>query len=269
MTELADIRLADAIELAAWEDMVAAAPSALGMRSERIGGALLLVAPQLPTVMFNRVIGLGNDAPATERDLDAIIARYRDAAVPSFWIHIGPATEPAAVPTWLAARGFTRPARAAWAKVLRGAEPPAAVASELVVRRTTPAELPAFAAVIAAAHGMPPPIVPWITALSTRPRWAPFGAFAGAELVAGGMSFVDGERAWLGLAGTSAAHRRRGGQGLVMTARIAHAIAAGCSAIATETGEPIGDEDNPSLRNMLRHGFRRVCARANYQSPVT
>jgi hypothetical protein len=34
--------------------------------------------------------------------------------------------------------------------------------------------------------------------------------------------------------------------------------------VITETGEPIGDEPNPSLRNMAWCGFVRVASRLNY-----
>jgi hypothetical protein len=50
-----------------------------------------------------------------------------------------------------------------------------------------------------------------------------------------------------------------------MAARIRPAIEAGCTAIVTETGEPVGDEPNPSLANMLRCGFVRVASRLNYE----
>ena len=53
-----------------------------------------------------------------------------------------------------------------------------------------------------------------------------------------------------------------GGGGL----RAARAIEAGCTAIVTGTGEPVGDEPNPSLANMLRCGFARGGSRLNYEA---
>jgi len=49
-----------------------------------------------------------------------------------------------------------------------------------------------------------------------------------------------------------------------MTPRIEQAIAAGCAEIVTETGEPIGDEPNPSLHNMHACGFSAAYSRLNY-----
>lgn len=48
-----------------------------------------------------------------------------------------------------------------------------------------------------------------------------------------------------------------------MALRIRAAIAAGCTQITTETGEPVADEPNPSLVNMRYCGFKQVCSRLN------
>ena len=37
-----------------------------------------------------------------------------------------------------------------------------------------------------------------------------------------------------------------------------------CTVIATETGESIAGEVNPSLNNIRRAGFVQVCSRLNY-----
>jgi hypothetical protein len=62
-------------------------------------------------------------------------------------------------------------------------------------------------------------------------------------------------------------HRRRGGQQALLARRIVDAIDAGCTAIVSETGEPIADEPNPSLANLLRCGFKVVASRLNLPGP--
>jgi hypothetical protein len=76
--------------------------------------------------------------------------------------------------------------------------------------------------------------------------------------------FIDGRVAWLGMGATLASRRQRGAQGVLMTRRIADAIAAGCELIVTETGAPLADEPNPSYGNMLRCGFRPLYDRPNW-----
>jgi hypothetical protein len=53
-----------------------------------------------------------------------------------------------------------------------------------------------------------------------------------------------------------------------MTLRIGLAIDAGCTEIVTETGEPVGDEPSPSLRNMRACGFSQAYSRLNYSAPT-
>ena len=66
-------RLADLIEARACADLYAAAPAALQACSHAMAGATVLCLPTLPVSYFNRVVGLGNDQPATEADLDLVI----------------------------------------------------------------------------------------------------------------------------------------------------------------------------------------------------
>jgi hypothetical protein len=272
------VRLADELEAAAWADYVAAAPpaiaGALGLAAEEVGGATLLLAPAIPSSLFNRAIGLGVRRPATEADVDAIVERYRSAGCREAWIHLGPASAPAELAGWLTARGLALARRPRWAKVVRGAEPAPAISTALAIRPLAAADGPAFAEVLAAAFEMPASFGPWNQALIGRPGWRTYGAFEPAggpedggagRLVAVAAMHLAGGRAWLGFGGTRPDARRRGGQGALMARRIADAIAAGCSFLATETGEPVDGEANPSLANMYRCGFRRACSRLNFR----
>lgn len=260
--------VADAIEAEAWRDMFAAMPaplaSATRARVVDAGGAVVFVAPGIPTPFFNRAIGLGAARPATEAELDAVLAAYEPGS--PFFVHT-PSSDPACADLegWLRARGLAPfAARPTWAKCLRGPEPPPEIATSLVVREADPARASELAAVIAAAHGMPPPMLPWIVALVGRPSWHTYSVMDGDAIVGGGMVYVRGDRAWLGLGATAPTHRRRGGQRALMARRVADAAALGAVTLATETGDPVGDEPNPSLANMRWCGFRRVGGRLNW-----
>lgn len=263
--------LADAAEAAAFRDLVAAAPrplaDALGLRVLDIDGATALLAPRVPDVFFNRVIGLGVERPATEAGLDRLVAAYRDAGVRAWWVHATPGAEPAALAEWLRARGFAPPARRTWAKMVRGTAPAPSVDTDVEIREVRPSEANAVGTQIAAAFGMPPPFAGWIAALAGRPGWRMFGAFAGGP-IGGACLHLQGERAWLGIGGVRADARGRGAHRALMAARLQAAIDAGCRWIVTETGEPVGDERNPSLANMVRCGFERACSRMNYAAPA-
>jgi len=263
---------ADAIEASAFRDMIAAAPAELaratGLSSAVIGGTTLLIAPGIPDIQFNRAIGLGVHESATEPILDAVIAAFREAGSGKFWIHWNPNGAPHCVPRWLEARGFALPPRRSWAKVARGVESPPAFQTALEVRRAKPGEELAAAQAIASAFGMPPPFAAWFAAISHRPRWRLHVALAEARVIGGGFLYMENGDAWLGAGGVLKEFRGRGAHVELMALRIREAAAAGCTRVFTETGEPVGDEPNPSLANMQRCGFSRICSRLNYAPPA-
>ncbi|MFO0616603.1 MAG: hypothetical protein U0414_28680 [Polyangiaceae bacterium] len=260
-----EIAIADHIEAAAWRSMFALAPPPMGLVAERLAGGTALIAPSIPVSLMNRVIGLGVDEPVSGSALDAIVARYRAAGSKSFWVHVSPIGEEARLVTELEARGFALASRPTWAKVLRGTEPPPEIETPFALREVHPDRALELAHVLLAAHGMPPAMAPWTAAMVGAGGFRAFAAFDAADaIVAGGFLYQDRMGAWLGLGGTAASHRRRGAQGALMTLRIREAIAAGATHIATETGEPMNDEPNPSLANMYRVGFRCVASRRNF-----
>ena len=257
-------RLGDSIEARAIADMYAAAPAALGLRVETVAGATLLLAPRIPVSYFNRAIGLGVFEPATEASLDAIIERFKVAGAADYWLHLNPIAKPAQIADWLLARGFAPPPRRTWAKFLRGPEPYSARPSALSVRQAEPRDAAAVAQTACAAFGMPPALAPWFAALVGRPRWRFVVAEADGKIAATGAAFIEGTTAWLGIGATHTEQRNRGAQSALLAARIALAADLGCTLLATETGESIAGEVNPSLNNIRRAGFVQVCSRLNY-----
>jgi GNAT superfamily N-acetyltransferase len=261
------VLLADAIEAAANRDMFAAAPAELAVHTEEIAGATLLIAPQIPVPQFNRVIGLGDVRPATESTLDAVCAAYRAAGVPNFWLHQTPTAQPLQLADWLRSRGFALADRRSWAKFLRGTAPPSPrEQTHLKIRAATSADVEDFARIACAAFGMPDILRPWLAALAMRAGWQCYLAFDGPRPIAVGAMYIRQRVAWLGIGATLPEFRGRGAQSALLAQRIRAAIAAGCTTIATETGDPTGDEPNPSLRNIMRVGFVKVCSRLNYSS---
>ena len=245
-------------------DIYAAAPPALGCRVEAIAGASLLLAPRVPASYFNRVIGLGVFEPATESALDAIVERFRQERVADFWLHLNPVARPEQIAGWLAARGFAPPPRRTWAKFLRGPEPDAPRRSALSVRAARPGDADGIARVVCSAYGMPTTLASWFGALVTRKGWRFVVAETNGRLAATGAAFIAGANAWLGVGATLSEYRNRGAQSALLAARIALAADAGCTVLATETGESISGEVNPSLNNIRRAGFVQVCSRQNY-----
>lgn len=256
----------EAIERSVWGEMYAGAPQAfrdaVGLSQQRFDGALALIAARIPDTQFNRVIGFGIDAPASEVELDAAIEAMRASGAVRWWLQ--PPPQERGLIAAIEARGFVRTPRP-WAKMARPATPATRVDSDLRVEQTGPAGIGAFSEIVCAAFGAPPMLGQWFAAIAARPNWFFYLAYAGDVPVAGAALWCDGDAAWLGIAGTSPQARRRGGQGALMARRIEDARAAGARLIVTETGEKQPGVVSTSYDNMIRHGFEVVHARPNYE----
>jgi GNAT superfamily N-acetyltransferase len=258
-TQLAE--LVEFGEAGAYTDMFAAAPMDWDLRVERFGPAIALVAPQLDTMLFNRVLGLGVAEPASEIHVMEAIALYQQAAVHHFGIQLSPMAQPRALTDWLPAHHLRRADN--WAKVYRAAEP-IEIHTDLRVESIGPVHAADFAQVACTAFGMPLMVQPWLGNLVGRENWHAYLAFDGELPVACGALFVQGEVGWLGVAGTLPPYRRRGAQGALMAQRIRDAARLGCRWVVTETGEDLPARPNPSFHNMLRTGFTLAYQRPNF-----
>lgn len=261
-------RLADAIEAKACCDLYVAAPAALRLSARTVKGATILLAPTLPVTYLNRVIGCGDEPSAVADILAEAATAYGTAGVQSYWIHLTPSAQTPQSLEMLQQRGFALASRRSWAKFLREVTAPPIPRTDLTIREATHDDATTVAAVVCAAYGMPPPIAPWFAALVGRPNWQVWVALHQGRIVATGSMFIDGDSAWLGVGATLAEYRGRGGQSALLAVRIRAAAAVGCRVVATETGEPVGGEPNPSLDNIRRMGFVQVCSRLNYAAPA-
>ena len=264
---MVDARLLELIEAEAWADIFRAVPAALaeehGIAALDLGAAAAcIVARDVPSLMLNRVIGLGVGAAATPAMLDLADEAFGETR---YMIPVAPQCQPAELTAWLRARGFE--AGYAWMKFERGPAPPPPAATSLEVRRVGPDDADAFAQALVAGYEMPGWMEGWVAELVGRPGWSCYVALHGAEPAATGCVYIRPPAAWLGLAGTVPELRRRGGQGAIMEARIREALAAGCSVIGTETGERVIDRPSASYSNIMRFGFREAYVRPNLVSP--
>jgi hypothetical protein len=260
------VAVLEAIEREACRDIVASAPAAwaagAGLRHERIGSADLLLLAAVPIGHFNRLVGLGVEAPASEAMLDTALARFAAAGIEEFFVHLSPGARPAALPSWLAARGLV-PHRRAWAKLWRDDSPPPTMPTTLRIDEVGPERAGDFALAACEGLGLPPALRPWRAALVGRPGWRTYVAYDGSVPAASGALYCRDGLAWLGVGATIPAWRRQGAQGALIARRIADALAAGCRDIVADTSEPVPGEPGPAYANMLRNGFRVVYSRPN------
>jgi GNAT superfamily N-acetyltransferase len=263
--------LAEAVERAAWRDAMKAPPAwvltACGIHSNEIGDALVLASRDSKSLMFNRVIGLGERTPATDEQITKIMERYWSLGAKQYLVHSGAYARPMRLGRKLQEHGLT-PYRRSWVKLIRPATQPPQPDTRVVVRDARLADAPHVASIVGPAFDLTQAEAEIFAHLIDRPRWRIFiGELDGEVTSAAGMFIEDGI-AYLAFVATRTAMRGKGAQRALLHARIQVAIAAGCDYIATETGFPLtADEPSPSYHNMLWSGFRPLSIRDNY-APV-
>jgi GNAT superfamily N-acetyltransferase len=235
-----------------------------GISVLEIGRAACVAFPALPeSPMVNHTVGVGEDEPAGEGMLDAIDEFY---AGMSYYLALTPRSSPQDVRSRLARRGFTRGYD--WMKFTRPTTdiPPARTALE--VHQIGSEAGSDFADVVVAGYELPPAVLPTLAAVPTAAGCYAYVAYAEGEPAAAGAIFVSDEVAWLGFAATKPTHRRKGGQGAILSARLARARELGVETVVTETGVMEANRPSNSYRNILRSGFTEAYVRENYLSPA-
>jgi GNAT superfamily N-acetyltransferase len=151
----------------------------------------------------------------------------------------------------------------AWVKFGRGPEPAAPVQTELRVEVADER----FGDVVQERFRLPESMSVRFAELPGRAGWHCFMALSADRAVASGALFVNGDAAWLGFGATVPAFRRQGAHQALLAKRIDVAREAGCTTLATETGERITGRTNDSYNNILNAGYGEAYVRANLQGP--
>jgi hypothetical protein len=260
------IAAAEWIEMRAMASMHEAAPrelqERLGMRLERIGGALVEITPGVPSILFNRAIGLGLEAPLSGGELDRIVERFRRNEVGGYYLHV----HPEAAPDDLAGRleGAALKRGRGWVKFLRDSAPPAERETELEVREVGPAEALDFGRIVSEGFELPDEAAPLLATVAGRPGWHLYLSCDGDTPAGAGLLYAEDGIGWLSYAATRPEFRARGSQGAIMARRIRKAAELGCTLLVTETGEEVEGQPQVSWRNIERAGFRAAYTRENW-----
>src|SRR5262245_5830349 len=126
---------ADRIEARAWTDWFSSMPADLrmeaGIQVKSVADATLLMAPRIPSTLFNRAIGLGMTSRATADDLNTVVKTFLDAGCTAFAVTWSQYSEPADLAGRLDSAFPTIAPRPRWAKMFRGAALPPSAPSDL------------------------------------------------------------------------------------------------------------------------------------------
>jgi hypothetical protein len=194
-------------EIRAWLDLYAAAPAdfVAQYRPEilRAGGVILTRCAAIPFVHFNCVMNLGVGEPATEPQLDAVLAQYREAGVSAFAVYHNPYCRPRELAEWLQARGLK--ARGGWDRIYRGGAPPTGAIGDSPgfsplepIEKVTHATAAEWTGFLDGLYRLP--AGPWLRCLVGRPGWHHYLLRSSGKIVAARTMYLHADgMAWLGI----------------------------------------------------------------------
>lgn len=229
---------------------------------KQVGDALCSVSATEPSILINRVLGFGSQATPTREQLDEIQGLYRDAGVSRFFLHILPQVLSPETEALLNDAGFRR--HRGWMKFTRDDAEVDAIDTELTIRQVGPDEAADFAGIVGPAFDIGPAFEPALAALANDPNWHLYMSFDGTRPAGTGGLYIHGKNAYTDWGATHREFRRRGSQTAILNARIRHALDAGCTMIATMTGEAVPGDPQHSYSNILKRGFSEACLRQNW-----
>jgi GNAT superfamily N-acetyltransferase len=260
-------RLIEANEAAAYRSFLGAAgpgdSANAGFGVVEVGSVLALVSPAVRKPgAFNRVLGLGLWEDATEALIDELSGVYERAGC-GFAIEAGPYARPSAITDWLRARRIRRGTVSA-VHYRHHSGPIVARPSEVRVVRASGRERDVAADLCSTIFRMPGAVRELIAALGDVPEWRHWLAYLGDTPIGAGLSFVSGRNAWVGWAATLPEYRGKGAKSAIDDARVADALASGCTLVTAETATGTPEQRDPSFKSYQRLGFNVAYERVTY-----
>jgi hypothetical protein len=218
-----------------------------------------------PAAVSRRAVRLGVGHPATEAHLDDVLA-FMSRKKLKYVVPVAPQCQPAALASWLQARGFSR--GRAWMKFCCLVDAAPQTTPDLDVRVVGSEMAGEFGKLVAEGFSQRQVVGPWVARLAGRQNWVCTMAFLQGKPIAAGALFMSGAYGWLGLGTTLSLHRRLGAQRALLELRLREAAARGAQLVVTETGQRVAEAASDSYRNILRVGFKEMYLRQNYFSPL-
>lgn len=253
------------VERAAFEAWFDAArkscPAAFRWSLVDVGEARCSVCASDPSILVNRVFGLGSRGDPSAAQLAAIRGVYADAGIERFFLHVTPGYGDE-LRSRLEDAGFER--YRGWMKFTRSTDRMEARDTELTLRTIGRGEAGAFAAIACAAFGLETATEAALAALVDAEGWSIHMSFDGGEPAGCGALYVAGRIGYLDWGATRPDYRRRGSQTALLGARLHAAGKAGCNTIVTMTGEAVPGDTQQSYSNILRAGFTEAYLRENW-----
>jgi len=148
-----------------------------GLHLIEIDDALLLASVEDPSILLNRVQGLGTQQQISPATIQKIVDTCTELEVRNFFLHLYLSELSKESRKQLASSGLI-PARS-WMRFIRDVSPPRTTSTELRIEKLRAEHANEFAEVVCHAFDMTTAAVPLIAALINDPRWHLYASFDG------------------------------------------------------------------------------------------
>jgi hypothetical protein len=217
---------------------------------------------QDPSILINRVLGLGTLKDVTIESIETISSIYKDRNIANYFLHIYEESVTPKVADFLRELGFAK--KRGWMKFRSGTPQPKQAATNLRVEKVGLDRSHDFGTIVCGAFGMQPTSVPLLAGIAADDRWHLFVSYDGDTPAGAGALFVEGNAGWLEWGATHPDFRSRGSQASIMASRLNLAAELGCDHVFTETGEAVDGDPQHSYKNILKAGFEESVLRLNF-----
>jgi hypothetical protein len=212
-------------------------------------------------------MNLGLIAPASEQQVDELLAVYWEANIRTFAIYHNPHCQPAQLPEWFKARNLR--VQGGWDRVYRDNAAPTTIVTppqaKYRVEKVTPETAAEWADYLDACYGLP--TKPWLLSLVERPSWHHYLLRFEAQTVAVRSMYIhhDG-MAWLGIEApvpgimTPAYHL----DFQICQTIVRDGLNLGVKHFVADIEAPTSEMNTPAYHHFQQLGFRRPYFRSHY-----
>jgi len=213
--------------------------------------------------IFNRVIALGVQTPATESDVDSLEEFFRSRMQTRFLVEVTPVSQPPGLRDDLTRRGIVSTGERV-AKFWRSVDSIPARRPGVDVVKLSRSDREGLLEVSLRAWSMPKFFGPWFEATLGREGFHHYGVFADGRLVSSGAMYVSDGVAWTGFGATLPEYRGRGFQTARLVALLHEAAAMECRIVHNEAGVGTPGAPNTSFHNLSKSGFEFIYEKEMY-----
>jgi len=187
-----DPLLIEQTEIAAWRDLIDAAPDTLrlsrGLQHQDIGGGMAINFQKMPIPLFNRVIGLGLTQPLTQQVIDTVKSFYTHGE--KYLVHYSAPMNPGQSDSLLKENGFYL--AGSWERIVRDDAPLLIDSNMIEVKRVDESLKKDWVKFLIDTYGFD--FYAWPAAFAMRKGWRHYVAYRNNKIVACRSFFMTGQK---------------------------------------------------------------------------